>query len=86
MTTVIFYTKENCSLCDDAISLLLMFQREYDFTVEERDIYTNDEWLEKYQIRIPVVDINGDQLDCEQMGYDALKNFLKENMKNEKST
>lgn len=32
--------------------------------MEVRDIYTNDDWLEKYQIRIPVVeDENGDVVD-----------------------
>jgi len=59
---VIFYTKENCQLCDEAYSLLEIMQGSYDFEIESRDIYTNDEWLEEYQIIIPVVKIHDDVL------------------------
>lgn len=79
MRKVIFYTKEICSLCEDALALLLMFKREYSFDIEERDIYTNDDWLEEYQLKIPVVEVNGRQIDCEEMNYDSLEKFLKEN-------
>lgn len=74
---VIFYTKEICSLCDDAEALLYMFQHEYQFDVEVRDIYTNNEWLEKYQLLIPLVELNGEQISCEEMGYDALDKLFK---------
>jgi len=79
MTKVIFYTKEVCSLCEEAYALLNMFKQDFAFEIEERDIYTNDKWLEKYQLRIPVVDVNEKQIDCEEMSYDALYNILKEN-------
>jgi len=85
MGKVIFYTKEVCSLCEDALALLLMFQHEYKFELEERDIHTNDEWLETYQLRIPVVEINGQQLDCEEMSYESLEQFLRENIVNSKN-
>lgn len=78
MTKVIFYTKEVCSLCEEAYALLNMFKRDYVFEIEERDIYTNDKWLEEYQLRIPVVEVNGKQIDCEEMSYEALKDILKE--------
>lgn len=77
---VIFYTKEVCSLCEDAKALLLMFQQDYSFEVEDRDIYSNDAWLEKYQLRIPVVEVNGKQIDCEEMNYETLEQFLKDNL------
>ncbi|OZU88864.1 thioredoxin family protein [Virgibacillus indicus] len=77
---VIFYTKEVCSLCDDAKALLLMLEREYPFELEERDIYTNDEWLEKYQLLIPFVKINDVTLDCEQVNIDSLEQALKQNV------
>jgi len=80
MTKVIFYTKKVCSLCDDALILLLMFQSKYSFEIEERDIHTNDKWLEKYQLRIPVLEINGQEIDSEEIGYDALEQFLQENI------
>lgn len=77
MPTVIFYTKDICSLCDDAEALVSMFQHEYEFELEERDIYSNDEWLEQYQLLIPVVEVNGEQITCEEMGYDALEKLFK---------
>lgn len=80
MTKVIFYTKEVCPLCEEANALLDMFKHDYAFEIEERDIYTNDEWLEHYQLRIPVIEINGKQIDCEEMEFEALKAFLDENI------
>jgi len=80
MQKVILYTKEICSLCDDAKALLLMFQRDYPFELEERDIYTKDEWLEKYQLLIPYVQINDSTLDCEEINIDSLEQILKENI------
>ncbi|MUK89182.1 glutaredoxin family protein [Ornithinibacillus sp. L9] len=77
MLKVIYYTKENCSLCDDAKALLLMLQYDYNFEIEERDIYTNDEWLEEYQLLIPFVQIQDIGIDCEEMSIEALESALK---------
>lgn len=79
MQTVIFYTKEQCSLCDDALAFLYMFKKDYSFDIQCRDIYSNDEWLEKYQLLIPVIEVNGEQLNCEQMRYEDIEHFLKKN-------
>lgn len=79
MLHIHFYTKKNCPLCEDAKALLLLLQQDYPFELEERDIYTNDTWLEAYQISIPVVDINGVQLDASEMNYESLAELLKEN-------
>ncbi|WP_099159929.1 glutaredoxin family protein [Virgibacillus ndiopensis] len=77
MLKVIFYTKQNCSLCDDASSLLYLLQNEYTFTIEERDIYTNDEWLEEYQLLIPFVKINEEELNCEQINMENIEKAIK---------
>ncbi|MFC4557464.1 glutaredoxin family protein [Virgibacillus kekensis] len=77
MRDVIFYTKENCSLCDDAESLLDILKSDYPMEIEERDIYTNDEWLEEYQLLIPVVQIGDVTIDCEEMSYEALEEALR---------
>ncbi|HLR89288.1 MAG TPA: glutaredoxin family protein [Atopostipes sp.] len=82
MQKVIFYTKDVCSLCDDAYALLKMYQRDYQFEIEERDIYTNDAWLEEYQLLIPFVQINETTLNCEELNIVSLEEALKENMKN----
>lgn len=78
---IIFYTKEVCSLCDDAEGLLSALETEYPHTIEKRDIYTKDEWLEEYQLLIPVVEVNGEQLNCEQINYDSLKALLHKHQK-----
>ncbi|WP_163970501.1 glutaredoxin family protein [Oceanobacillus halotolerans] len=78
MVNVIFYTKDNCSLCEDAKALLLMLKHDYPFELEERDIYTNDDWLEKYQLLIPYVDVNGQTLNCEEISYEVLEQVLKD--------
>lgn len=78
---VVFYTKEVCSLCEEALALLLMFKNDYPFELEERDIYTNDEWLETYQLKIPVIEVSGKQIDCEEISYGAIEQILAENYK-----
>lgn len=80
MTKVLFYTKEVCSLCEEAYVLLNMLKQDYAFEIEERDIYTNDKWLEEYQLRIPVVEVNGKQIDCGEMNYESLKDILDKNI------
>jgi glutaredoxin len=84
MEKVIFYTKEICSLCDTAEALLEMFQNDYEFEIEKRDIYTNDEWLEKYHLLIPVIDVKGIQLDCEHVDYDTMNDTLRDNLPSKK--
>ncbi|HLQ71266.1 MAG TPA: glutaredoxin family protein [Bacillota bacterium] len=73
-----FYMKENCALCDDIKAQLWLLQQYYDFEIEERDIYTCDEWLMEYQLSIPVVELNGNQLDCESASYQTIEKLLKE--------
>jgi len=80
MLQVYIYTKTHCPLCEDAKALLLLLQQDYPFDLEERDIYTNDAWLEAYQISIPVVEMNGKQLDATEISYGTLERALKENM------
>ncbi|TQS75076.1 glutaredoxin family protein [Ornithinibacillus gellani] len=77
---VIFYTKEICSLCEDAKALLLMFQHEYGFELEERDIYSKDEWLEEYQLLIPFVQINDTSLNCEELNMERLEQAIIHNL------
>ncbi|MDY0405137.1 glutaredoxin family protein [Virgibacillus sp. 179-BFC.A HS] len=76
MLRIIYYTKQNCSLCDNARALLGMLQNEYAFDIEERDIYTNDDWLEKYQLLIPCVQIGDMYLDCEHMDLPHLEQAI----------
>ncbi|MBU9722225.1 glutaredoxin family protein [Bacillus alkalicola] len=68
-----FYTKEGCPLCDKGLEILKMFKEDFSIEIVERDIYTNDAWLEEYQIRIPVVeDEKGNVLDEGILSFSTL--------------
>lgn len=76
MVDVILYTKENCQLCTEAEHILLLFEDRYSFRLEKRDIYSNDEWLEKYQLEIPVLEVNGKQLHYEEINIASVETLL----------
>ena len=49
------YSRDNCSLCDEAYEILDM----YGFSIEIIDISQDSELLDKYEMCIPVVEIDG---------------------------
>lgn len=53
------YSKIDCPLCDKAKKVLQDLGNEVPLEIEEIDIYKDDQLLEKYQIMIPVVEIDG---------------------------
>lgn len=67
MRKVILYTKKNCPLCDEAKYLILTLEGQYNFELEEIDIYQDDQLLEKYQLMIPVVEVDGTEVDFGQI-------------------
>ncbi|WP_051314597.1 glutaredoxin family protein [Alteribacter aurantiacus] len=74
-----FYTKENCSLCNEALTVLNMLKQEYPFTLDEVDLYQpgNEKELEEYHIRIPVIESeNGVVLEEGNVSYFILKQKL----------
>ena len=59
---IMMYTKTDCPLCEKAKATLLELQQEYSFEFQEVDIYENDMLLEKYQLMIPVVVMDGKEV------------------------
>lgn len=57
------YSKNNCSLCEKANKVLEDLREEFQFEIQEVDIYQDDTLLEKYQIMIPVVEIDGEEVE-----------------------
>lgn len=55
MHRVLFYTKAQCPLCDEAKELLVRLQDEYRFTISEVDITSDDELFLRYRFTVPVV-------------------------------
>lgn len=79
MRHVILYTKEACTLCDEAELLLSFFMGTHPFELERRDINTNDEWFEKYHLEIPVIEMGGKQLYGEGINYESIKKLFQVN-------
>lgn len=71
-----FFTKDNCSLCEEALGLLKLLEKEYPHVIKKRDITTNIDWLRKYRNHIPVLKINEDELRAEELTLQKLENFL----------
>jgi glutaredoxin len=62
MRVLTVYSKPECHLCAEAVSVLRGLQRELEFDICERDI-TADEGLHRaYFERIPVVELDGEEL------------------------
>lgn len=73
---VVLYSKEECCLCDNAKAILRELQREFSFQIEEVDIYKDDVLLEKYQIMIPVIEIDGEEVQCGIIQKDLIRKRL----------
>lgn len=73
---VTYYTKENCSLCDKGLMVLKDINKDIPLEIEMVDIYKDDELLEKYQIMIPVIEINGIEVDCGILSEAKIRSFL----------
>lgn len=71
-----FYTKENCPLCDKGMVVLMKINKEIPITIESIDIYKDDELLEKYQIMIPVVEVDGVEVDFGILSEEKIRTFL----------
>jgi len=78
MKKIIFYTKENCLLCDEALELVQMTQTIQPFELEIKDIYEDDKLLEKYQLMIPVIKINETELIGDSIEINNILLKLKE--------
>ena len=73
MTTVTIYSKPDCHLCDEALAALARVREAHDFELVERDISTDDALLRAYFERIPVIEVNGEELFEFFVDEDALR-------------
>lgn len=76
------YSKENCSLCVKAKKIIDELNEEYPLELQEVDIYKDDELLEKYQIMIPVIEIDGNEVEFGIIHKEVIEEYLSENYKN----
>ncbi|MGQ0437048.1 glutaredoxin family protein [Bacillus sp. B-TM1] len=56
-------------------------QCEYSFQIEEIDIYEDNDLLEKYHLMIPVVEIDGKQVEYGNIHKGVIINYIKNAVK-----
>jgi len=76
MKKVILYTEHNCPLCEDTKALLHILKLNYPFDIEERHIQENDEWVLKYHLKVPVIELNGREIYGADINFETLDNLL----------
>jgi len=76
MRSVTLYSKPDCHLCMDALEVLLRVQVDVPFALSELDITTDEMLHRAYFDRIPVVEIDGEQLFELFLDEDAFKEAL----------
>ena len=59
-----FYTTAHCSLCEQALDLLLSTPELVGYQVQSIDIADTPELLERYGTKIPVLEFNGSELSA----------------------
>ncbi|MGV2939881.1 glutaredoxin family protein [Mesobacillus sp. LC4] len=60
--TVKLYSRSRCHLCGSAREILEDLQAKWNITIEEINIDLDDELVEKYGIMIPVIELDGEEL------------------------
>ncbi|XP_031569096.1 glutaredoxin-like protein C5orf63 homolog [Actinia tenebrosa] len=76
LPTLTMYTKEECSLCDDARLILEEYKHRYRFEEVYITDKGNEEWYMKYKYDIPVFHLNGTFL----MKHRVDRNLLEERL------
>ena len=75
MPIIHYYSRKGCHLCEVMLEELLPLIRGR-ADIEMRDIDTHAEWREKYDIRIPVIEYEGELVSAYPLDYDAIRVML----------
>lgn len=71
-----FYSKQDCSLCDDGLRTLKLVQEDVPFEIQYVNIEEDDALHEKYMLMIPVVEKDGEVLQYGILDYATLYELL----------
>ena len=55
MTQLVLYTTSHCHLCEQALELLIKLKERYPIYWLTKEISDDDDLIEKYGVRIPVI-------------------------------
>ncbi len=76
MATFHVFSRQGCHLCEVLIDqLLLLLRGKADVAVH--DIDTRPDWREKYAVRIPVLEFEGQVVSQFRLDHEAVKLILK---------
>jgi glutaredoxin len=59
---VTLYSRPGCGLCDEARAVILAVRGRIPFDLDEIDVSTDDRLEREYGIRVPVVEVDGEEL------------------------
>jgi glutaredoxin len=76
ITPITIYTKKNCPLCDKAFAIVADLKKEFPIEIDEVDIYSDDDLLEKYMLTIPVIEFEKEEIDYGLVSKDKVRQFL----------
>lgn len=65
--TLTLYTRNKCPLCDKAKQIIMELKEEFNFQYIEYDIDNSDELTERYGLMIPVVYVDGEEIQYGQV-------------------
>ena len=74
---VFFYSRPDCLLCVEGLSVLRLVQEDVDFDIEIINIEDNDSLHEKYMLMIPVVEKEGKVIQYGHLDYVTLLEALR---------
>jgi len=74
---VVLYSRPGCHLCDDARQVLLAEQARSPFELTEVSIEGDDDLERDYGVRIPVVEIDGEERFEYQVDADELRRLVR---------
>jgi glutaredoxin len=58
------YMRQRCHLCEEAKGMLEDLQKNWDFEIVEVDIDQDDQLVEEYGITIPVIEVDGEEVQA----------------------
>lgn len=77
MTTITFYHKTGCHLCDKTRQQLRQLEQEMALTVEEVDITQDPDLFARYRYAIPVIDTRRGHLFTAPIDLGAVREVLR---------
>lgn len=76
MKKVTYYSRPNCALCEDGLLTMEMVQEDVAFEFEIVNIELDDALHERYMLVIPVVVVDGEEVQYGQIDYPTVLGAL----------